>query len=107
MIGKALTRDFFGTPPTQSWSGCSNGGRQGLVSAQRNLGNYDRILAIAPAAYSGELLTSLLWAQVAMYEQDRYPPLCEFEAFTAAAIQACDDLDGVSWYNCHPTPLWL
>lgn len=96
IIGKAIAKDFFGTLPKHSyWSGCSNGGRQGLVSAQRYPNNYDGILAAAPAAYWTRLLPSLLWAQVVMHEVGHYPPLCEFEAFTAAAIQACDGLDGV------------
>jgi hypothetical protein len=96
MIGKAIIQDFYGMSPKQLyWNGCTNGGRQGLASAQRYPENYDGILAIVPAAYWTELLPSLLWAQVATYEQDLYPALYEFEAFTAAAIQAYDVLDGV------------
>jgi hypothetical protein len=54
---KAIIRAFYAENPARSYfNSCSNGGRQGLVEAQRYAGDYDGILAGAPAFNHGRLL---------------------------------------------------
>lgn len=95
-ISKAVIKSFYGKKPTYSyWEGCSTGGRQGMVQAQRFPGNYDGILASAPAINWATFVLVEIWGQIIMNEMNFHPPVCEFNALTAAAIEACDELDGV------------
>ena len=47
--GKKITAAYFGVKPTRSYyQGCSTGGRQGLILAQRFASDFDGIVAGAP-----------------------------------------------------------
>lgn len=96
IIGKAVTASFYGQTPKYSyWNGCSTGGRQGLMIAQRFPNLYDGILAKAPAINWAIFVAAEYWPQFIMNQLDVYPTQCELNAITAAAIEACDSLDGV------------
>ena len=97
VTGKALAREFYGQAPAKSyWSGCSTGGRQGLVEAQRYPGDYDGILAGAPAINWSELHVEQMWAHVVMLETNTVVAPCKYAAATEAAVAACDANDGVT-----------
>jgi hypothetical protein len=63
--------------------------------AQRFPNAYDGIAAGAPAIHWTEFVPSIQWPQQVMNELDEYPFGCEIDAITAAAVEACDGLDGV------------
>ncbi len=96
VISKSVIRSFYGQPPKFSYfNGCSQGGRQGYLLAQRYPEAYDGIAASAPAINWNKFFVSSLYSLFLMDSLNYAPPPCEISAFTAAAIAACDGNDGV------------
>lgn len=93
----AILTAFYGRKPRLSyWSGCSNGGRQGLMEAQRYPEDFEGIVAGAPAAnWTGRAFQSLWVAQAAHKEEASYIPPAKYPLLHNAVLQACDVLDGV------------
>jgi len=98
VVGKQLTRAFYGEDPVRSyWYGCSTGGRQGLMMAQRYPQDYDAILAGAPAIHWDRFQAYQIWPQAAMREETGGPvPVAKQQLATRRAIAACDASDGVT-----------
>jgi len=97
VVGKQLAQAFYGKPPELSyWNGCSTGGRQGLMMAQRFPEDYNGILAGAPAINWDRFQAAQMWPQVAMrVENGGAVDAKKITLATNAAIEACDGLDGV------------
>src|SRR5439155_4809341 len=59
---KRLTQAYYDRPVAFSyWDGCSTGGRQGLMSAQRFPGDFDGIVTGAPVLNFTDTVISFLW----------------------------------------------
>jgi hypothetical protein len=96
-VGEQVTASVYGRPAAYSyWNGCSTGGRQGLMEAQRYPADFDGILATAPAINWDRFVPAELWPQVVMNAEHTYPTACVFDAFNQAAIAVCDVDDGVT-----------
>src|SRR5437867_5085272 len=96
VVGKALTQEFYGKAPRYSYFvGGSTGGRQGLMEAQRYPNDYDGIVSACPAINWHRFLPADLWPQGVMVAAKNFVPKSKLDAATAAAVAACDALDGV------------
>jgi hypothetical protein len=95
---KAVIKAFYGNDPQHSYfGGCSNGGRQALMEAQRFPEDYDGILAGAPANFWTHLLTKALFdAQATTLDPASYIPSSKLPAIARAVNAACDAQDGVT-----------
>lgn len=96
VTGKALTKALYGEAPRYSYfNGCSTGGRQGLMEAQRYPQDYDGIVAGAPAINWPKLHVQQLWGPMLMSNEGNPVAPCKLAAATSAAVAACDTIDGV------------
>lgn len=64
--------------------------------AQRYPNAYDGIAAAAPAFNWAQFIPATTWTQIMMRIIGSFPPKCELDAITDAAVAACDPLDGVT-----------
>jgi tannase/feruloyl esterase len=94
---KSIATGYYGRGPRLSyWGGCSGGGRQALVEAQRYPADYDGIIAGAPAIdWSGGAIHGLWVAQAALKNAGSYIPPEKFAEIHQAVLDACDTIDGV------------
>jgi feruloyl esterase len=91
---KAAVRAFYGEAPRASFfQGCSNGGRQALMEAQRFPEDYQGILAGAPAYSATHVLTAALYNMPS--SPAGYIPATKIPAISAAVLAACDAQDGI------------
>jgi hypothetical protein len=94
---KGLTTAYYGAAPAYAYfEGCSAGGRQGLIEAQRFPGTFDGIIAAAPAWNYSKLLTSFIEnGKEVLRSPDRWLPPEAFAEIDHVVIEQCDAADGV------------
>jgi hypothetical protein len=99
LVAKALIAQFYGQKPRYSYfSGCSDGGREGLMEAQRFPKDFDGIAAGAPAMnFLIQNSFHHAWLARSSVPDLKNPVLypTDMPALHAAAIAACDAVDGV------------
>jgi feruloyl esterase len=96
-VAKAAVRAFYGKAPQHSYfAGCSDGGREALMEAQRYPEDYDGILAGAPANYWTRLLsTAVVDTQALTLDPASFIPPAKISVISAGVLAACDEIDGV------------
>ncbi len=96
-VAKAVVQAYYAKAPQRSYfAGCSDGGREALMEAQRYPEDYDGILAGAPANNWTALLTTAAYdTQALTLDPASFISPAKIPAIAAAVNQACDELDGV------------
>ncbi|MGB7215337.1 MAG: tannase/feruloyl esterase family alpha/beta hydrolase [Gammaproteobacteria bacterium] len=94
---KAVIDAYYGRGPEYSYfNGCSTGGRQGLMEAQRFPDDYDGIVSGAPVNRFTHLHIGQLWAAHATLKKPGAAlTSADFELVTAKVLEMCDATDGV------------
>lgn len=102
LAGKAIVSAFYAQPAKRSYfMGCSTGGRQGLVSAQRFPEDFDGIIAGAPVISEAGTSMSFVWTLNSLARADGSPifddrSLARLHRGAVAALDAADGRkDGV------------
>ncbi|HYM77951.1 MAG TPA: tannase/feruloyl esterase family alpha/beta hydrolase [Candidatus Dormibacteraeota bacterium] len=96
-VAKAVVQAFYSKAPQRSYfAGCSDGGREALMEAQRYPEDYDGILAGAPANNWTRLLSTAAYdTQALTVDPASFIPPAKIATIAAAVNSACDELDGV------------
>ncbi len=106
-VAKKIIAEYYGAPPHHSFmAGCSNGGREAMLAAQRYPELFDGIIAGDPAfdltrAAIAEAWFSVKMAQIAPKNPHGMPLLskafsdADLKLVTNAVLKQCDDLDGL------------
>ena len=93
---KAIIQSFYRRSPQLSYyQGCSTGGRQALMEVQKYPQDYNGVVAASPAINWTKLHAQQLWGPVLMNSMNNPVAPCKLAAATAAAVAACDSIDGV------------
>ena len=101
LAAKALVARFYGRAPRHSYfAGCSTGGHQALMEAQRYPADFDGILAGDPGNNRTNLNFGFLWQFLANHEpgDNSHPILTaqDLALVNRAAVKQCDAQDGVT-----------
>jgi feruloyl esterase len=98
VAAKAIVQAFYGVPPARSYFvGCSTGGRQGLMEAQRYPEDYDGFVVGAAANPLTRVAMTGNWILQALHEDPAtIVPDDVLPRIAAAVLARCDARDGVS-----------
>jgi len=96
-FAKALIAAYYGKSPQFSYfRGCSNGGHEALMEAQRYPTDYDGIVAGAPANAWTHIMAGFLWNEAAQLNAPQSEiPKAKLAMIQEAVLAKCDALDGV------------
>lgn len=96
LLAKKIIRTFYGNDAQYSyWVGCSTGGRQGLMEAQRYPEDFDGYVIGAPVLNLSGLQMKAVWNWIAVgpgpgeIKPEKFPVLAD------AVYEKCDALDGL------------
>jgi feruloyl esterase len=94
VVAQSITTNYYGSSPISYLDGCSTGGREALVEAQKFPKDYNGIVAGDPAI--SDPIAGFNWNDQALLSRsDAYLPPSAIAILDAAVTAACDGSDGV------------
>lgn len=97
VVGKAIVAAYYGTPARQAYfHGCSNGGRDALMLAQRYPKDYDAIAVGAPANDFTGLLTAFVHNERTVRRPGIDLSPSKLSLVHDASVKMCDARDGAT-----------
>jgi feruloyl esterase len=93
---KVILNAYYNAQPAHAYfNGCSQGGHEAMIEAQRYPGDYDGIIAGDPANnWTHHYIGGHLWMAMAV-DGDGYLPPDKVQVLADAVNEKCDALDGV------------
>jgi hypothetical protein len=98
LAGKAITEAFYRKPPSRSYfMGCSTGGRQAMIEAQRFPWDFDGIIAGAAVITEAGTAMDFVWNLAQSVDKNGKPlfTLADLKFIHQAALAASDADDGL------------
>ncbi len=109
MAGKALAQQYYSAQPNYSYfEGCSTGGRQGLMEAQRYPMDFDGIVAGAPVNYYQAMNAAGVWWLQRLFKDNfagnlavdtdgdgSFDSLRLLDTLHERVLEKCDAIDGI------------
>jgi len=97
VAAKGVIAAFYGRSPTHSYfSSCSNGGRQGLIEAQRYPDDFDGLVIGAPWNFQSHSNAGFVWNTQALSAAGAAIPAEKLPTISKAVLKACDANDGLA-----------
>jgi feruloyl esterase len=94
VASEAITTKYYGKPMFSYFDGCSTGGRQALVEAEKFPTDYNGIVAGDPAI--GDPIAGFNWNDHALLKSPAgYLSPADIQLVDSAVLAKCDGLDGV------------
>ena len=95
---KRMLAAFYGHPAAHNYfMGCSTGGEQAWMEAQRYPDDYDGIVGGAPANNRTGVHESILWNFITTEQTPQdHIPAAKLRPLASAVMKACDRLDGLA-----------
>jgi len=96
-LSESIVHAYYGKPAAHDYFvGCSDGGREALMEAERYPEDFDGVIAGAPANHWTHHFTGFLWDEMALSAApESRITVKQLPAIQKAALAACDTLDGV------------
>ena len=94
ITARQITKEYYGRPVSRAyWNSCSNGGRQGLIEAQRFPDDFDGIIAASPWVDQTGFTIGAIWNQKALSAVSLTPE--KLALVGEKVMEKCDALDGL------------